>query len=299
LSYKSKRAFILLELSVILPAHNAQGTIKTAVYSTLNAMPKNSELLVFLDACTDETEVVLAAVLDSRLRVIKSKVNLGVSGALNTLLSEAKGNFVARMDADDICLPWRFKIQLRALKKTDADFVFSNAVLFGRQLRPFGFIAQMPLCLKPDQIDMALIFANPFVHPSMLAKRSALEELGGYSVSAAEDYELWLRAALARKRMVRTWQYGLLYRVHAGQLTQQGTWQAKFKTDALLEGAQRLLAQRVLGISDASELSAGDLREIAWNSNGKKSIRVKLDLLRNIGFQRYFKYGIRGDDKDA
>ena len=288
-----------LELSVILPAHNAQETIKTAVTSTLNAMPKASELLVFMDACTDATGVVLSQIHDSRLRVIQSTVNLGVSGALNTLLSESKGDLVARMDADDICLPWRFKVQLQAQKKHDADFVFSNAVLFGKQLRPLGFLAQMPLGLNPGQIDMALIFANPFVHPSMLAKRIAIEELGGYSVSAAEDYELWLRAALAGKRLVRTWQYGLLYRVHTGQLTQQGTWQAKFKTDALLEDAQRLLAQRVLGIKDASELSAGDLREIAWNSSGKKSIRVKLDLLRNIGFQRFLKYGIRGDNKDA
>ena len=288
-----------LNLSVILPVHNAQQTIRTAVRSTLRAMPANSELLVLMDACTDRTAKVLDEFSDSRLRVINSTKNLGVSGALNALLAEAKGHLVARMDADDICLPWRFRVQLRYQKRFGADFVFSNAVLFGSQLKPFGFLAQMPLGLKPRQIEMALIFANPFVHPSMLAKRGVLSELGGYTTSAAEDYELWLRACLAGKSMVRTPNYGLLYRVHSGQLTQQGTWQQKFKSDQILETSQRRLAERVLGISDASHLSAGDLREIAWNKQGKKSLRVRMDLLRNIGFQRFFKYGIRGDGTDA
>lgn len=285
-------------LSVILPAHNAEGTIKTAVTSTLMAMPSDSELIVFLDACTDQTAGVLATINDSRLRVVSSTTNLGVSGALNALLLEAKGDLIARMDADDICLKNRFRVQLQAQKRFNADFVFSNAILFGRQLKPFGFIAQMPLGLRPNQINMALIFANPFVHPSMLAKRTAVQELGGYSSSAAEDYELWLRAALAGKSMVRTPNYGLLYRVHPGQLTQQGTWQQKFKSDEILEAAQRKLAERVLGIKDATNMSAGDLREYAWKMQGKKSLRVRMDLLRNIGFQRFFKYGIRGDKGD-
>ena len=283
------------QISVILPAHNAEATIASAINSTLRALPNSSELLVFLDACTDGTIDILAGINDSRLRVIASDVNVGVAEGLNRLLAEAKGEFIGRMDADDICLPWRFRAQLRKQAKTGADFVFSNAILFGRQLKPFGFIAQMPLGITRSQAHMALIFANPFVHPAMLAKRLVMNELGGYRKSASEDYELWIRAALAGKSLVRTVGYGLLYRVHAKQLTQQGHWQAVKREDQILLAAQRQLASRVLGVEDAAQLSVGDLREIAWSQSKSGGLAAKFDLLRNIGVQRFLKFGIRGE----
>lgn len=282
-------------ISVILPAHNAEATIRSALKSTLRALPKNAELLVFLDACTDSTKAQVESLPDTRIRLIESEVNVGVAAGLNILLAEAKGTFVARMDADDLCLPWRFRIQLRKQKQTNADFVFTNAILFGSQLKPFGFLAQLPFGIKREQANLALIFANPFVHPAMLAKRSVMNDLGGYNKSASEDYELWIRAAMAGKSLVRTRSYGLLYRVHAKQLTQQGHWQATKKSDEVLASAQRKLAERVLNIADASGLSVGDLREIAWSQSSKTGIAARFDLLRNIGVQRFVKFGIRGE----
>ena len=282
-------------ISVILPAHNAEATIRSALKSTLRALPKNAELLVFLDACTDSTKAQVESLPDTRIRLIESEVNVGVAAGLNILLAEAKGSFVARMDADDLCLPWRFRIQLRKQKQANADFVFTNAILFGSQLKPFGFLAQLPFGIKREQANLALIFANPFVHPAMLAKRSVMNDLGGYNKSASEDYELWIRAAMAGKSLVRTRSYGLLYRVHAKQLTQQGHWQATKKSDEVLASAQRKLAERVLNIADASGLSVGDLREIAWSQSSKTGIAARFDLLRNIGVQRFVKFGIRGE----
>jgi len=282
-------------ISVILPAHNAEATIRSALKSTLRALPKNAELLVFLDACTDSTKAQVESLPDTRIRLIESEVNVGVAAGLNILLAEAKGTFVARMDADDLCLPWRFRIQLRKQKQTNADFVFTNAILFGSQLKPFGFLAQLPFGIKREQANLALIFANPFVHPAMLAKRSVMNDLGGYNKSASEDYELWIRAAMAGKSLVRTRSYGLLYRVHAKQLTQQGHWQATKKSDEVLASAQHKLAERVLNIADASGLSVGDLREIAWSQSSKTGIAARFDLLRNIGVQRFVKFGIRGE----
>lgn len=282
-------------LSVILPVHNAEETITSAVRSTLRALPARSEILIFLDACTDGTKAALSLISDDRVQIIESAENVGVASGLNRLLSEAKGEFIARMDADDICLPWRFQAQLQKQKRTSADFVFSNAILFGKQLKPFGFIAQMPLGITEEQANMALIFANPFVHPAMLAKRSVMNELGGYKKSASEDYELWIRAAMVGKKLVRTRGYGLLYRVHPKQLTQQGHWQTVKKTDQILLQAQRELAGKVLGIDNPHDLSVGDLREIAWKRSESGGLAAKLDLLRNIGFQRFIKFGIRGE----
>lgn len=278
-----------------MPVHNGEETVLLAVKSTLLAMPKSSELLIFLDACTDRTQDLVASVKDPRVRLFHSVTNVGVAEALNRLLTAAKGAYIGRMDADDICLPWRFRSQLRKQRNAEADFVFSNAILFGKQLKPFGFIAQMPLGITKEQANMALIFANPFVHPAMLATRSVMNELGGYRKSASEDYELWIRAAMAGKRLVRTRGYGLLYRVHEKQLTQQGHWQTVKKTDQILLQAQRELAGKVLGIDNPHDLSVGDLREIAWKQSESGGLVAKFDLLRNIGVQRFIKFGIRGE----
>jgi hypothetical protein len=108
--------------------------------------------------------------------------------ALNKLLSESRGTFIGRMDADDICLPGRFHAQLRFLKRDKLDFVFSNAMLFGKGVKPFGFIPQPPIKLKHEESGLYLVFSNPFVHPTMLARRSALESLSGYSLNSTNQY---------------------------------------------------------------------------------------------------------------
>jgi hypothetical protein len=149
------------------------------------------------------------------------------------------------MDADDICLPGRFKSQLKTLEKKNLDFVFSNAILFGSGIKPLGFIPQFPYVLDNDQIGLELAIRNPLVHPSMLAKSEAIAALGGYNEAVAEDYELWIRAWNSGFKLGRTRGYGILYRIHAGQLSQRVDHSKKVSSDPALVVAHEQLVDRL------------------------------------------------------
>lgn len=254
----------LPQLSVIMPAHNAERTIKTAARSTLMAMPANAELLIFLDACTDRTRQELEAIHDKRLRIIEATNQHGVAAALNALLAQARGRLIARMDSDDICLPWRFRSQLRKIAKTKADILFGNAVLFGRSLQPFGLLPQFPIRLPPQQGALALLLTNPFVHPSMIGTAAAMKALGGYRETPAEDYDMWLRASLAGMRMERSAGYAILYRVHDNQLTQQAAWKQKLQKDNSLFKTRADLAHALLGFEIPLESDLAIVSRAIW-----------------------------------
>jgi glycosyltransferase involved in cell wall biosynthesis len=239
-------------ISVIMPARNAESTIALAVRSTLKALPSSAELIIFLDGCTDRTREIAQSFRDPRVRIIEgSQKPVGVARALNKALEVCRGDVVARMDADDICLPWRFRVQERVLQSKNVDFVFSQAIIFGRAIRPVGFIPQFPSSLSTVQSSIFLCFGNPFVHPTMFARRVALESMGGYRQVPAEDLDLWVRAASAGKSLVRDKRYALLYRVHANQVTQSQEWRQSLNRD---ESLKKLRDKLISGLGDQTNL---------------------------------------------
>ncbi len=252
-------------ISVLMPAHNAAKTIGLAVKSTLFALPRDAVLLVGLDGCTDHTSSVLNKINDPRLKVFEFVENVGVSSTLNKLLAETSTGLVARMDADDVCLPWRFRGQLKYYERHRPDFLFTNGILFGSSVKPFGIQPQVPLRLKPEDSPPILLFSNPFMHPTMVADRMAIVNLGGYKQSAAEDYDLWIRAAARGLKIARIAQYGILYRVHAHQLTQQRQWKEKLENDSILSSSLSSLAKKLKseGLLEVDALSPSNY----WSNN--------------------------------
>ena len=220
-------------LSVLMPVHNAEHTVMRAAKSTLKAMPPNSELLVQLDGCSDGSLELLSSIQDDRLKISASKENIGVSATLNALLARASGQYVARMDADDVCLQNRFKNQLSRIQSLKSDLLFGKAILWNpKKLLPF--IPAPTPSLSRQELDMALIRSNPLVHPTLLATKASLSSLGGYRQSAAEDYDLWLRARTLGFQIDRLNTFLILYRVHESQLTKQIEWQRNLNEDQAL-----------------------------------------------------------------
>lgn len=251
-----------------MPARNAEPTIVAAIRSTLRALPRDSFLYVYLDACTDNTATVVGNIADERLKVFEGSQPRGVAGALNYLLEAVQTGLVARMDADDICLPNRFAKQLKMLEENDADFVFLNAILFGKTVRPFGFLPQPPLRISESSTASALVASNPFVHPTLLAKTKSIRQLVGYTEAPAEDYHMWLDASLAGLTLVRGRSYGILYRIHSSQLTRQSTWQDQLAADSLLslkiEALRLKIGLLVADTSNTSNTSNTSLTSKHW-----------------------------------
>ncbi|GAB3616262.1 hypothetical protein GCM10027416_08190 [Okibacterium endophyticum] len=229
-------------LSVLVPVRNGAGTVRRAIDSALRVMPRDSELLVFDDASDDGTPAVLGRIDDRRLRVIRSEQPLGVAGGLNRLLEHSDSEFVGRMDADDVCVPARFRRQLSAVRTMDV--VFTTVVEWtpGSRLKP-----NAPIALAPDVFPYHLLLTNPVAHPTMLARRHAIEAVGGYRAVPAEDYDLWIRLALTGAKLGRLAAPGLIYRVHGGQVTSSESWRLSSWRNPLVAEAFGDLSGRLLG----------------------------------------------------
>lgn len=181
------------KISVILPIYNAQAFIADAVNSVLTQSVQDFELILIDDASSDRTPEILAGMLDQRIRIIRHEANLGLVTSLNEGLQSASGNFIARMDHDDIALPDRFARQLAFLE------AHSSIGVVGTGYRLIDSVGALGLSYRPpithEEISWAMPFLCPLAHPTVMARRDLLIAHGGYNESAAyaEDYDLWER----------------------------------------------------------------------------------------------------------
>ena len=206
-------------LSVLLPVRNGERHLRKAIRSTLAALPADSELVVLDDASTDSTPSILESVSDHRLVVHRTQASLGVANGLNYLASQTDSRYVARMDADDISLPWRFRHQSKALG--DCDVLF-GAVIF---VNENGVVSRpdLPGFIGPESIPLHLMLASFLCHPTMFALRASLPE-GPYRSVPAEDYDLWLTLVGTGKRLKRDPAPVILYRQHQTQTSKSDAW---------------------------------------------------------------------------
>lgn len=226
---------------VLVPAFQAERTVGAALRSTLRDLPRDSEVMVLDDGSTDRTAQVASAVDDPRVRV-RSRVNGGVASALNELLDTTDSEYVARMDADDLVLPGRFRRQLDAVA-SGADAVFTTVTPWGADARNLPRLSR----IKPDDFGFHLLLTNPVAHPTMLARREAIAAVDGYQELPTEDYDLWLRMTLHGARLRRLALPGLAYRAHPGQITASEQWRRSSWEDPLISSVYSRLAERLLG----------------------------------------------------
>lgn len=245
-------------LSVLMPVRNGGKFVRLAVISTLRALPSSAELLVMDDGSTDGTSAVLASVNDSRLRVFTRRASGGVARALNSLLEESDSPVVARMDADDICLPWRFAVQTRLLQQYGG-IVFGNAIYCTRRGWPRRPTLRLPQ--RSRSLSRELLNRNPFVHPTMLMEREVLASVGGYQEVGAEDYDLWLRLAAHDVPFSVAVVPLLMYRQHPNQVTSSSKarieLRSKWFAERTLVNSWAQLADKEYGLSLTDELING------------------------------------------
>lgn len=179
-------------VSVLLPVYNGLPYLPAAVESVLAQTYTDFELVAVDDGSTDGSGAWLdaAAARDARVRVVRQP-NAGIVAALNRGLAACRGEFVARMDADDRCYPERLERQVAFLDAHPA----VGAVGSGSDVQtPEGLRAQQAPT-TPDLVRWELLFNNPMTHPTVTLRRSALERVGGYRADFPhnEDYDLWDR----------------------------------------------------------------------------------------------------------
>jgi glycosyltransferase involved in cell wall biosynthesis len=182
-------------ISVILPVYNCERYIGLAIQSVLCQSFRDFELIVINDGSTDSTGLVIDGFSDPRIKKIEIE-NGGLVKALNLGVSNSNGDYIARMDADDICMPMRFEMQVNELSNNPKlDVICSDIIKIDEQGSVLG--EEVDLKFSGDGIRNFMLFktgGKPIVHPTVMMKKALLDAVNGYrNFNACEDRDLWLR----------------------------------------------------------------------------------------------------------
>ena len=179
-------------VSVVMAVYNGEPWVKEAIDSILGQTLTDLEFVVVDDGSTDGTVPIAQARRDGRLRVVR-QARGGQTAALNRGLRAARAPLLARLDADDVALPDRLERQVAFLHAHPEIGLLGTGC---HEIAPSGAVVRT---LTPPPDDLAirrrLIRANPFIHSSVMFRRSAVEAAGSYdeTFAVAQDYDLWLR----------------------------------------------------------------------------------------------------------
>lgn len=202
--------------SVVLCVNKQQPWLNEAIESILSQNDGDFEFLIAANACTDELWERLQTFTapDARVRLFRSDIGQ-LAFNLNLLADKAQGEYLVRMDADDISEPDRILCLRQALSDSQLDILGSAVFLIDENGREVG---HMNFPETTAEIRRVFPWRTVFCHPSVAIKRSFLLSLRGYLGGfVSEDTDLWLRAIHAGARMGNLSKPLLRYRVHSQQ----------------------------------------------------------------------------------
>ena len=204
-----------------MSVRNGERFVARAVRSVLQQTLRELEFIVIDDGSTDSTGDILAGFADRRLRVIRQEDARGLASSLQRGVLEARGRYVARLDADDVAAPDRLSRQVAVLRANPSLGVLGTSALTIDENDRFGRLLEMPR--GPLSVRWSALFGAPFVHPSVVFDRALFERHAltyDPAFLESEDYDLWTRALEfaggdnLRRPLV-------LYRVHGAQASQR------------------------------------------------------------------------------
>lgn len=273
-------------ISVILPVYNGEKTLRATIDSVLQQTFADFELIVINDGSQDGTLEVLATIQDSRIQVF-SYSNSGVSISRNRGILEAKGEYIAFIDADDLWTPDKLAAQFNALQanpQAAVAYSWTDWVdLEGNFLRSGSHI-----CLSGQVFEHLLMkdFVESGSNP--LIRREALAAIGEFdpTVSPAEDWDLWLRLA-ARYEFINVPEAQILYRITPGSAS-ANVWRMEASSIRVIEKALALLP------NPNPELRAAVLAE-RYRYLTIKTLEAPPERKRGLTALRFFWSAIRHD----
>jgi glycosyltransferase involved in cell wall biosynthesis/GT2 family glycosyltransferase len=254
-------------VSVLVSAHDAARYLRLALASVLRQSLSDLELIVVDDGSADGTGEILGGIEDPRLVVLRNDERLGLAASLNRALDTASGRYIARLDADDVALPYRLERQVAQLRANPRLAIVGSAVLEVDAGGTPGALHVMPT--GPLEVRWASLFSSPFFHPSVLVDRELLERAGlryDPEFLESEDYELWTRVLrLGEGDNIR--QPLVLYRVHSAQAS-------RARRELQLEFQRRIALGEIA--RTAPDLGAETI-ELAWRVGAGEVVGDRLE----------------------
>ncbi|MBU2567065.1 glycosyltransferase [Patescibacteria group bacterium] len=201
-----------MSISVVTSVYNAEEYLGTCIDSVIEQLKDDDEWIVIDDASTDKSQTILSNY--KKLHVFTNQENLKLPKSLNKAIGLARKQYIARMDADDICGPNRFKLQEVFLNKNpDVGIVGGAAWIIDEDDNPLSYYK------TPSQhyrIKWKMLFSNPMIHPSVMVRAEIFKD-NPYNEEYinSQDYELWSRLMFDKSIIFANIKMPLLeYRVH-------------------------------------------------------------------------------------
>ena len=177
-----------------MAVYNGEAFVHRAIESILNQTFSDFELIIINDGSTDKTNKILQSYKqkDKRIRILNQS-NTGLTIALNNGIQVAKGSYIARLDADDVALPYRFDLQhSRMDQNKDIVLCGSNCINVSTNgtRTKWGYEGEASL-------NKSIFYKTPFAHSTALIRKNALDNVGvyNYKYKTSQDAELWMRLA--------------------------------------------------------------------------------------------------------
>ena len=185
----------MAKISVIMGIYNCADTLESAINCIVNQTYTNWELIMCDDGSTDNTVKIAEIYVNKyseKMTLLINEQNYGLNYTLNRCLSVAKGDYIARMDGDDLCSPYRFQKEIDVLEhESSIAIVSSNMTFFDEK----GTCGQTHKKTDPQKKDF--IETTPFCHAPCMVRRKAYIDVNGYTekkiLLRVEDYHLWMK----------------------------------------------------------------------------------------------------------
>lgn len=269
-------------VTVLMPVFNGARYLREAVRSVLAQTFTDFELLAIDDGSTDESLAILSEMPDSRIRIERNARNMGLVATLNRGLAEARGEWIARQDADDLSAPGRLASQMEFMRGNPAvPLIGSDAWLIDGNGRPTG---RWRTGGHADLVAWDLCFRAPFAHGSALFRRSVVaDRMGGYhDMKACEDLDLWSR--IAREFSVATLRQPLMkYRLHEASIMSAAA-KDRVRGKAVQGILQRYMEAMAPGLGEAER----ECIATVWGGGKPENWRIYFEAVRalELGFLR-------------
>jgi glycosyltransferase involved in cell wall biosynthesis len=183
-------------ITVLMPVYNGSEYLDKSVASILEQAYTDFQFLIVDDGSHDATPEMLKSyqASDSRVEVVRNRTNIGLTKSLNKGLALSKGEYIARMDCDDISLPGRFQAQIDFLK-TNPDMAMVGVAWKEMNSNLEKTLRTMRPPTRYERIRRSILSRNLFCHSAVMMRRRPLKEVGGYDEQDmySQDYDLWLR----------------------------------------------------------------------------------------------------------
>lgn len=205
------------KVTVLMPVYNGEKYLSDAIKSILDQDFTDFEFLIINDGSTDGSVKIIESFSDSRIRLVNNEKNIGLVNSLNKGFELAKGEYIARMDCDDISLKNRLSVQVKFMDNNSG--VGASGSFYYLLLNDKKAVADFPV--SQEEMKCFMVFNCPIAHPSAIIRTSIVQKDKLQYRSEfihAEDYDLWSQIS-ETSNLANVSDVLLTYRVHENQIT--------------------------------------------------------------------------------